>query len=573
MEWAIVLTVPPELGVTGVRFGEETLTEENGEYRVPRFWGAITLAAEDGESKEVPLFDGAEPLIFRLSGSGDTTAGRQCRRIANGHFLVIAPSGWSIDYRVILEDEPCTDGAFRAHHIYPLRTDTSGDLGSIGSFRLGADRSASLTGERVVDSSDDGELFVRESPQLASTEGIEWARVGEERPGGWKGRNFRTHKQTLGQALGPRRGCFFLRTYEPGKLHLADSITFRYWPDLQEIRVNEIPLDECDLAVPSDDGHERASVRLVGRNGSVIPEVRSKHARLDRGSVIVEPTPAADQVCLLLRDPHSAEEMNVAVNLPRVWWRVGGNSDWTDRPIPMPRRKFRTSTENLEILVPSGIELPTVGLEEAEDSALSLQASDAHGLPGKRQASIRLDSFADAEVLEEPREKNLALRVRFPEGSATVVEVVPDRANPPPAEESVASSRLFRGSIVRRKVFRGVVLESNMDGFVRVVWGKKRHTRVIQNLLPVPCTHGTIPGRVTGIFWRTKVVLHPAPAGTGLSAPQPVKAILELCGVRDVCAVTSGARDHLSLIKATLDGLTRLEAEATTHVPHQREKQ
>lgn len=544
----------------------EDLIAEGEEYRLPRFQGMLTLSGDEGRHKDIPLSDGDSPLIFRLPNARDASVGRQCRRITDGHFLVIASCESPTDYHLVLEPERCLDEAFLAHHVFAARGDSSQDLGSIGTYRLGADRSARLVGTTVSDSSDDGDLFVGEPPRLLRDDGIQWARVGEEREVGWKGQNFLADVESMADVLEGRKGRFFLRTYPPGEVRLADSRAFRYWPDLREIQINASSLDECVLLLPSEAGHERVWIQLIGRNGPVIPVEQGKHARLDGASVVVERTPLADAACLLLRDPDTSEEMNVVVNIPRVWWRLAGKGEWTDKPIPIPRKEFRTTAENLELLVPSSIESLTVALDEVEDSVRSLQASYVPEFPGKKQASIGLNEFAD--VLDEQCEKDVALRIHFHEGSATAVEVVPD-ARPPLAVDSAASSRVFRGNVIRRRVFRGVVLEANIDRFVRVIWGKKRHKRVIERLLPTPRAHGTIPKRAVGIFYKTKVVLHPAPEGYGLDAPQPVKAILELCGVRDARAVVSGSRDQLSLIKATLDSLARLQTEASTHARRQ----
>lgn len=475
---------------------------------------------------------------------------------------MIAPSEWRIDYRVVEEDEPCTDKHFRAHHIHALNSDTPEDLGSIGSYQLGTDRTAALDGTRIFDSSEDGELFGGDPPQFASAKGIEWARVGEERRGGWKGLNFLPAARKLGTVLRGRRGRFFLRTYESGVTCVADSTAFRYWPELRRIKVDGEDFGPNSVLLPGSEGHKPASINLVGMNGPLTPELRSNHARLDGGSVVVEPRPEADEVRLVLRDRQdSSEHMNVVVNLPRLWWRLGATGRWTDRPIQLSRTDFRRSREKLTVLVPPCIKDLRVGLEE---EARPFPASYVKDTRTSKQVEITLDEFADQ--LGERREKDLALRVYLPEGAATAVEVLPDGVGPPlpmePISTSASAPSVFRGVIVRRKVFGGVVLQANLDGVVRIVWGKKRRKRVIQQLLPMPRRGNTIPQRVVGIFYKTKVVLYPAVAGTGLSAPNPVKAILELCGVRDARATTFGPNDPLNLIRATVDGLTRLEGEA-----------
>ena len=467
---------------------------------------------------------------------------------------------------MVQEDEDCTDEAFRAHHIHASRTDTSGDLGSIGSYRLGADRSASLCGTTVFDTSDDGELYVGAPPSVAPDDGIEYARVGEERPDGWKGQNFLANDERLSDVLARRRGRFFLRTYEPGSIRLADSTSFRYWPNLREIRVDDHLFQDGLVLIPPAGGTKTTTVRLVGRSEPLNLEVLSKkHARLREGAVAVEPTVEGDEVRLLVRE--GADEVSVVVSLPRVWWRLGATGSWTDRPIQMSRTDFRTSQEKLEVLVPNCIDSLEVGFET---DVLHFPASYARDVRTKKEVEITLEALANHEALGEQRGKSLALRIHLPEGAATAVEVLPDRADSPLPVEPISSPdsghRVCRGVIVRRKVFGGVVLEASADGVVRIAWGKKRHTRVIQRLLPVPRLGSTIPQGVVGISYKTRVVLHPTAKGSGVTAPHPVKAILELSGVRDARATTFGPSDPRRLTKATLDGLSRLQDEARTRI-------
>lgn len=406
-EWAIFLRVAPDLGVTDVRLGGEVIVGENGEYRLPRFRGAITLTGRGGESMNVPLFDGREPLVFRLSGSGDSSSGRQCRRITTGRFLVIAPRTASRTSEGYREEDECSDGQFLAHFVTARKEDSAESLGAIGRWRLGTDRTASLTGATVFDSSDEGELFVGEPPKLKSDEGIEWARVGEERDGGWQGQNFLANEESLADVLGNRRGRFFLRTYPLGSTALADSTAFRYWPDLKEIQVNGEPFREDLVMIPPGGGTKPTSVELAGRFGPLVPRILSKHARLDRGTVCVEPSPDGDEVRLLLGDVTS--RMNVVVNLPRVWWRLQGSTVWTQEPIKMARREFRASPDALEVLAPFAASGLSAGLDGQYRSFPTVRDG---GHANRFRCVIPFTSFTDDPVLQQNVGTDLVLRIR-----------------------------------------------------------------------------------------------------------------------------------------------------------------
>ena len=70
----------------------------------------------------------------------------------------------------------------------------------------------------------------------------------------------------------------------------------------------------------------------------------------------------------------------------------------------------------------------------------------------------------------------------------------------------------------------------------------------------------TIAHDVAGSFGSTKVVLKPAKPGTGVVAGGPVRAILELAGVRNVVSKVYGSRAPINVIRATDAGLRSLKS-------------
>lgn len=71
---------------------------------------------------------------------------------------------------------------------------------------------------------------------------------------------------------------------------------------------------------------------------------------------------------------------------------------------------------------------------------------------------------------------------------------------------------------------------------------------------------GSIAHEVIGKFGATRVFLKPAPEGTGVIAGGPVRAILELAGIRNVYSKVYGSRTPINIIRATHDALSQLKS-------------
>ena len=57
-------------------------------------------------------------------------------------------------------------------------------------------------------------------------------------------------------------------------------------------------------------------------------------------------------------------------------------------------------------------------------------------------------------------------------------------------------------------------------------------------------------------------LLAPAPAGTGIIAGGPMRAVFDVMGVTDVVAKSHGSSNPYNLVRATFDALTRLTTPA-----------
>jgi len=109
----------------------------------------------------------------------------------------------------------------------------------------------------------------------------------------------------------------------------------------------------------------------------------------------------------------------------------------------------------------------------------------------------------------------------------------------------------------RRFGFAALVVVGNEKGSIGVGSGKSKQVpNAIKNLIKISLKDGrTLHHDVKGRNGSGQVIMRSAPAGTGIIAGGPIRAVCDVLGIQDIVAKSVGSANPHNVVKASLAAL------------------
>ena len=112
--------------------------------------------------------------------------------------------------------------------------------------------------------------------------------------------------------------------------------------------------------------------------------------------------------------------------------------------------------------------------------------------------------------------------------------------------------------------FAALTVVGDNDGRVGMGKGKSKEVPAAvqkameearRNMTKVSLKNGTLHHTVFGQHGAARVMMSPAPKGTGIIAGGPMRAVFEVMGITDIVAKSLGSSNPYNMVRATLDAL------------------
>ncbi len=119
--------------------------------------------------------------------------------------------------------------------------------------------------------------------------------------------------------------------------------------------------------------------------------------------------------------------------------------------------------------------------------------------------------------------------------------------------------------------FAALTVVGDGDGAVGMGKGKSKEVPVAvqkameearRKMIKTSLKNGTIQHTVFGKHGATTVFMQPASEGTGIIAGGPMRAVFEVMGIHNITAKCHGSTNPYNIVRATLDGLAKLNTPA-----------